>query len=86
MAVEGRCRRGGEDGVAFELHQREVRLDALDDRAQQVPENRVGGRDASTEIDPVLLLDTGHEAGVAGDVGEEQVPLAALRISPERRP
>ena len=54
--------------------------------SRRAAEHGVGGRDARAEVDPVLLLDAGHEARVAGDVGEQQVPLACRRICPCRRP
>ena len=44
LAIETGRRRGGEDGVALELHEREIGLDALDDGVQQRPEHRVGRR------------------------------------------
>ena len=50
--------------------------------SRRAAEHGVGGRDAAAEVDPVLLLDAGHEARVARDVGEQQVPLARRRVRP----
>ena len=46
VAIERRRRRGGEDGIAFELDQGEIGLDALDDGVEEVAEHAVGGGDA----------------------------------------
>ena len=82
LAIELRRRRGGEDRIALELDEGEIGLHALDDGVEEVREHGVGGRDARAEIDPVRLLDAGHEARVAGDVGEQQISLACRRIRP----
>ena len=55
VAVEAGRRGGREDRVALELDQAEVGLHALDDRVEQRGQDRVGGRDAVTEVDPVLV-------------------------------
>jgi hypothetical protein len=72
-----------EDGIAFELDQREVGLDAFDDGVQQVAQDRIGGGDTTAEVKPVLLLDARQEGGIARDVGQEEVPLACggLRLA-----
>ena len=57
MAIETGRRGGREDGIAFELDQGEIRLDAFDDGVQEVAQDRICGRDAVAEVDPVLLLD-----------------------------
>ena len=85
LAIEACRRRDGEDGIALELHEGEVGRQALDDGVQEGTEHGVGCRDARAEVDPVFLLDAGHEARVAGDVGEQQVPLACRRICLRRR-
>src|SRR5436190_21280936 len=57
VAIETGCGRRSEDGIAFELDQREIGLDALDDRIEEVAKHPVRGRDASAEVDSVLVLD-----------------------------
>ena len=76
LAIETERRRGGEDGVTFELDEGEVGRDAFDDAIKEGSEHAVGGRDAGAEVGAVLLLDSGHEAGIAGDVREQEVSLA----------
>src|SRR4029078_7656309 len=39
---------------------------------------------AVSEVDPVLRLDARHEAGIAGDVGQEEVSLACGGLRPAR--
>ena len=80
LAVEtDRCR-GGEDGIAFELDEGEVGRDAFDDAIEKGSEDAVCGWDAGAEIDAVLLLDSGHEAGISGDVREQEVSLPGGRL------
>ena len=67
-------------GAAFEFDDGEIGLHTVDHGVEESPEHRVGCRDAPAEIDPVCNLDAGHEARVARDVGEQQVPLACRRI------
>jgi len=86
LAVEA-CRRcDGEDGIALELDEREVGLQPLDYGVQEAAEHRVARRDPPAEVDRVRQLDAGHESRVAGDVREQQVPLAGRRICPWGRP
>ena len=84
LAIETGRRGCREDGIAFELDQREIRLDAFDDGVQEVGKDRIGGRDAVAEVDPVLLLDARQEAGIAGDVGQEEVSLSCGGLRPAR--
>jgi hypothetical protein len=84
LAVETGRRGCREDGIAFELDQREIRLDTFDDGVQQVAQDRIRGGDAVAEVDPVLHLDACHEAGVPGDVGQEEVSLACGGLRPAR--
>ncbi len=80
LAVETDRWCGGEDGVAFELDEGEVGRDAFHDAVEEGAEDAVCGGDAGAEIDAVLLLDSGHEAGIAGDVHEQEVSLAGGRL------
>src|SRR5439155_19053369 len=84
LAIETGRRGCREDGIAFELDQREIRLHAFDDGVQEVAQDRICGGDAVAEVDPVLLLDARHEAGIAGDVGQEEVSLACGGLRPAR--
>ena len=84
LAIETGRRSCHEDCIAFELDQREIRLDAFDDGFQEVAQDRICGGDAVAEVDPVLVLDARHEAGIAGDVGKEQVSLACGGLRPAR--
>ena len=83
-AIQTRCRGCRENRITFELDQREVRLDALHHGVQEVGQDRIGGGDAVAEVDPVLRLDARHEAGIAGDVGQEEVSLACGGLRPGR--
>ena len=70
--------RGGrhrEDGIAFELGDPEVGLHALDDGVEQLPDEPVASWDAGAEVDAVGLAHAGHEGGVAGDVGQQQIAI-----------
>ena len=46
---------------AFQLDQPEIALDALDDRVEQLGKDPIGSWDPVSEVDPVLVLDAGHE-------------------------
>ena len=80
LAVQAGRGRRREDRVAFELDEGEGRSEAHDHGVEQRPEHRIRRRDPGAEVDAVFLLDPGHEAGVAGDVGEQQVSLGGRRI------
>jgi hypothetical protein len=80
LAVETRRRGRREDRIAFEFDDGEIGLHTVDHGVEESPEHRVGCWDAPAEIEPVCNLDAGHEARVARDVGEQQVPLACRRI------
>ena len=75
LAVQAGRGRRREDRVAFELDEGEGRSEAHDHRVEQRPEHRVRRRNPGAEVGAVFQLDPCHEAGVAGDVGEEQVSL-----------
>jgi hypothetical protein len=48
----------------------EFRLNSRDDGIEQLAKDGVARRDASAEVDAVGMLDTRHEGGKAGDVGQ----------------
>jgi len=52
LAIETGRRGCREDGIAFELDQGEIRLDAFDDGVQEVAQDRICGGDAVAEVDP----------------------------------
>ena len=68
------------DRIALELDEGEGRSEAHDHGVEQRPEHRVRRRDPGAEVGAVFQLDPGHEAGVAGDIGEQQVSLGGRRI------
>ena len=57
LAVEAGRGRRREDGVALELHEAEVGLDALDHGVEERGQDAVGRGDAVAEVDAVLVLD-----------------------------
>ena len=75
VPVERRSGRHREDGIAFELGDPEVGLYALDDGVEQRPDDPVSGRDAGAEVDAMGLAHAGHEGGIAGDVGQQQIAV-----------
>jgi hypothetical protein len=77
--VEARRRSHGEDRVALELGDREVRLNPFDHSVEQFAQNGKPGRDTNAEVNAMLALDAGHEGGVARYVGQQKVPLRSRR-------
>lgn len=73
--VEARRRGDREDRVALELGDGKVGLNPIDDGIKQLAQHRVTGGDTGAEVDAVGLLDTGHEARVPRDVGQQKVSL-----------
>lgn len=54
----------------------EVRLHALHDGIQESTQHGEPGRDATAEVHAVRLLHTGHEGGVAGNIGQQKITVA----------
>ena len=76
VAVEGVGRGDREHCITLELGDAEFGLDAGHHRIEQRAEQLVAGRDAATEVDAVRLLDPDDEAGIPGDVCQQEILLA----------